>query len=82
MNEDDAPPKVEDTGVPGSARRSAKPSKKKVIETEPEPQYTALDDGRELELLISSICDYSKVKCKTENVHFKDTLMFQTRIFK
>ncbi|XP_022080460.1 hydrocephalus-inducing protein homolog isoform X2 [Acanthaster planci] len=59
-----------------------RPSKKKVIETEPEPTHTPLEDtGRDVELRVSANADYAKYKCKTDSIHFKDTLMFQTRQF-
>ncbi|XP_077982980.1 hydrocephalus-inducing protein homolog isoform X2 [Glandiceps talaboti] len=62
--------------------QTPRPSKKKVVETEPEPVFTALDETtRDIELIVSANADFSKYKCKTESIHFKDTLMFQTRIF-
>lgn len=72
-----------DDDTPGSAQRTQKPGKKKVIEVEPEPPFTPIDEStRDLELLVSGLCDYSKMKCKIESIHFKDTLMFQTRVFR
>ncbi|XP_071959113.1 hydrocephalus-inducing protein homolog isoform X2 [Antedon mediterranea] len=59
-----------------------KPSKKKVIETEPEPTYTIMEDSsRDIELCVSVNSDYAKFKCKPDVVNFKDTLMFQTRVY-
>ena len=34
-----------------------------------------------LELFVTANCDYSKYRCKTNVIRFKDTLMFQTRVF-
>lgn len=66
-----------------TARKGPRPAKKKVIEVEPEPPFTALEDTvKELELIVSGVCDYAKYKCKVDRVHFKDTLMFQTRVFR
>lgn len=61
---------------------SSRGAKKKVVETEPEPTFTDFPDtSRNVELLVSANADFSKFGCKTESVHFKDTLMFQTRVF-
>ena len=57
-------------------------AKKKMIETEPEPSYTEIpESARTVDLLVTANCDYCKFKCKTETIHFKDTLMFQTRVY-
>lgn len=59
-----------------------RPAKRKVVEIEPEPHHTEIaDSSRTVELLITGNSDYSKLKCKTESVKFKDTLMFQTRLY-
>ncbi|KAK6983379.1 hydrocephalus-inducing protein, partial [Biomphalaria glabrata] len=59
-----------------------KPSKKKVVETEPEPQYTEIaDSARDIELLVSGVADYTKCSCEVESIHFKSTPMFQTRVY-
>ena len=64
-------------------RKVPRPAKKKVIEVECEPPYTAIEDStKELELILSAVCDFAKFRCKTENIHFKDTLMFQSRVFR
>lgn len=53
-----------------------------MIETEPEPPYHEVPDTtRTLDLLVSANCDFCQYKCKTEHVHFKDTLMLQTRVY-
>ncbi|XP_077166200.1 hydrocephalus-inducing protein homolog isoform X2 [Paroedura picta] len=68
---------VSKTGPP------TRPSKKKVIETDPEPVHTVVEDsGRELELQVSSNIDYAQYKMEVDPVHFKETLLFQTRVFK
>ncbi|KAL8194575.1 UNVERIFIED_CONTAM: hypothetical protein K2H54_025175 [Gekko kuhli] len=60
-----------------------RPSKKKVIETDPEPVHTVVEEsGRELELQASATIDYAQYKMEVEPVHFKETLLFQTRVFK
>lgn len=59
-----------------------RPAKKKVVEIEPEPANTEVpESGRNVELLVTANADYSKFKCKTEQIKFRDTLMFQTRVF-
>ncbi|KAK3085440.1 hypothetical protein FSP39_003318 [Pinctada imbricata] len=61
---------------------SSRPAKKKVIETEPEPNHTEQSESqRNMELLVTASADYCKYECKTEAVHFKDTLMFQSRMY-
>nr|XP_006823299.1 PREDICTED: hydrocephalus-inducing protein homolog [Saccoglossus kowalevskii] len=62
--------------------QTPRPAKRKVVETEPEPEFTAVEDtARDIDLIVSANADYSKYKCKTDSVHFKDTLMFQTRVY-
>ncbi|XP_041376326.1 hydrocephalus-inducing protein-like isoform X3 [Gigantopelta aegis] len=58
------------------------PLKKKVVEPEPEPEHTLMDGTtRTVELLVSGIADYCRYKCDELAIRFKDTLMFQTRVF-
>ncbi|XP_044126636.1 hydrocephalus-inducing protein homolog [Bufo gargarizans] len=57
--------------------------KKKVVETDPEPAHIALDEeAREVELLITATVDYARYTAKCEKVHFRDTLLYQTRVYK
>ena len=64
-------------------RKALRPAKKKVIEVESEPPFTPLENSTmDVELLLSAVCDYAKFRCKTENVLFKDTLMFQSRVYR
>ncbi|XP_062860193.1 hydrocephalus-inducing protein homolog [Trichomycterus rosablanca] len=68
-----------DVGQPDSPQR---PAKKKVVETDPEPVHSVVDNSsRELELLTSVTCDYAKFEYGTESIHFKDTTLYQTRVF-
>ncbi|CAF0787663.1 unnamed protein product [Brachionus calyciflorus] len=56
--------------------------RKKVVEVEPEPKYTKSDElTQPLELFVNANCDYSRYRCKTSSIRFKDTLMFQTRVY-
>lgn len=65
--------------VPGPNNR---PAKKKVVEVEPEPAHTEVADySRNVELLVTANADFTKFKCKAESIKFKDTLMFQTRVY-
>lgn len=53
-----------------------------MIETDPEPAHTTVEDsGRELELWVSATVDYAQYKMEVETVNFKDTLLFQTRVY-
>ncbi|RXM33054.1 Hydrocephalus-inducing protein [Acipenser ruthenus] len=53
-----------------------------VIETDPEPAHTVLENtARELPLQVSAVADYAQIECKAETIRFKDTLLFQTRVF-
>ncbi|KAM4614098.1 hydrocephalus-inducing protein homolog [Discoglossus pictus] len=57
--------------------------KQKVIETDPEPAHVVLGEGsRELELLVSAIVDYAQYQAKCDPIQFKDTLLYQTRVYK
>ncbi|KAG7468631.1 hypothetical protein MATL_G00145140 [Megalops atlanticus] len=58
------------------------PAKRKVIETDPEPEHSVVENStREVELLISAVCDHAQFTCPSEPVRFKDTLLYQTRAF-
>ncbi|XP_041651130.1 hydrocephalus-inducing protein homolog [Cheilinus undulatus] len=53
----------------------------KVTMTDPEPCCTVVEGSQwEMELRISAVCDYVKFSCKNEAIHFKDTMLYQTRI--
>ncbi|KAM6223795.1 hydrocephalus-inducing protein homolog [Rhynchocyon petersi] len=64
-------------GTPGTLS-----TKRKVVETDPEPAHTVLEENyRELQLQISANVGFASYKCDTKDVHFKDTLVYQTRVF-
>lgn len=70
------------TATKTTTTATPRPAKRKVIETEPEPSNTEVADStRNVELLVSALADYSKYKCKVESINFKETLMFQTRVY-
>ena len=55
---------------------------RKVVESEPEPTFTeAADSVRNLELLVTVNADFCSLTFDDELVHFKDTLMLQTRVY-
>ncbi|XP_037671838.1 hydrocephalus-inducing protein homolog isoform X3 [Choloepus didactylus] len=57
-------------------------TKRKVVETDPEPAHTVLEENyRELRLQISVNVDFASYHCRTSDVHFKETLVYQTRVF-
>ncbi|XP_073081517.1 hydrocephalus-inducing protein homolog [Manis javanica] len=58
------------------------PTKRKVIETDLEPAHSVLEENyRELQLQISASVDFASYQCPVTNVHFKETLVYQTRVF-
>ena len=58
------------------------PAKKKVIETEPEPPHSDVENStREIELIVSGVSDFAKYECPIREVNFRDTLMYQTRVY-
>lgn len=53
-----------------------------VIETDPEPAHSVLEEHyRELMLQISANVNFASYQCQTSDVRFKDTLVYQTRVF-
>ena len=60
-----------------------RPTKKKVYETETEPAHTVIEDSaRTLSMGVSAKVDYAAFECQVNQIHFKDTLMFQTRVYR
>ena len=58
------------------------PARKKVIETEPEPAFTELPNtGRNVAVLVSANVSHSKYELKEDSLRFRDTLMFQSRVY-
>jgi hydrocephalus-inducing protein len=58
-------------------------TKKKIYETEAEPAHTAIEDSARTFLLgVSAKVDYAACECPVNMIHFKDTLMFQTRVYR
>nr|XP_020443912.1 hydrocephalus-inducing protein-like isoform X2 [Monopterus albus] len=61
--------------------QTQKPVKNKVIKIDPEPCCSVVEGSLwELELRISAVCGYVKFSCNTNNIHFKDTMLYQTRL--
>ncbi|XP_077612463.1 hydrocephalus-inducing protein homolog [Crocuta crocuta] len=57
-------------------------AKRKVIETDPEPAHSVVEENyRELQVQISANVNFASYQCQTSNVHFKETLVYQTRVF-
>lgn len=62
--------------------QNPRPLKKKIIETEVEPAYTeVVETARNVDLLVCGVADYCKYSCKNDLIQFRDTLMFQTRVY-
>ncbi len=58
-------------------------TKKKIYETEAEPAHTVIEDSaRTLSLGVCAKVDYTALECPVSVIHFKDTLMFQTRVYR
>ncbi|XP_021488188.2 hydrocephalus-inducing protein homolog [Meriones unguiculatus] len=56
--------------------------KRKVIETDPEPAHSVIEENyRELRIQISANVDFASYQCETNDVFFKETLVYQTRVF-
>lgn len=65
-----------------TSKLQTSPLKKRVVETEREPAHQVLDDShRDLELLVTGISDFCKYECPIHEVKFRDTLMYQTRVY-
>ena len=65
------------------SRPSTAPAKKKVIETEPEPSHSVIEDSEKaVPFVISGVVDYCKYQCNFKEIKFKDTLMYQTRRYR
>lgn len=58
------------------------PAKRKVVETEPEPPHSMEDGHQVLELFASAVVDWVKYDCTTREVQFRDTLMYQSRVYR
>ncbi|XP_037622519.1 hydrocephalus-inducing protein homolog isoform X2 [Sebastes umbrosus] len=57
------------------------PVTNKEIKTDPEPCCSVVEGSQwELELRISAVCDYVKFSCNSKTIHFKDTMLYQTRL--
>ncbi|XP_029289106.1 hydrocephalus-inducing protein homolog [Cottoperca gobio] len=64
-----------------ASRAPQQPVNNKVIKTDPEPCCSVVEGSQwELELRISAVCDYVKFSCNTDPIHFKDTMLYQTRL--
>lgn len=53
-----------------------------VIETV-EPPHAVVDDSHgDLELYASAVADYTKYECPVREIKFRETLMYQTRVYR
>ena len=60
-----------------------KQKKRRVIEAKIEPPHSVIPGlSLELDLIFSANCNYAKYTCKTDRIYFKDTFIFQTRLFR
>ncbi|TPP57522.1 Hydrocephalus-inducing protein [Fasciola gigantica] len=59
--------------------------KQKLTEVEPEPtfeEYPYRTDPKPIDLLVSATADFAQYTCDVENIRFRDTMMFQRRIYR
>ena len=57
--------------------------KKKQFESAPEPHHVEIFlSTRTVDLYLSAVVDFCRCELTERSVHFRDTLMFQTRIHK
>ncbi|XP_056622256.1 hydrocephalus-inducing protein homolog isoform X2 [Triplophysa dalaica] len=64
-------------------KSSQRPAKQKVVVTDPEPLHSVMEDSsKDVELKVSATCDYIKYQCDTAPIRFKDTMLYQTRVYK
>ena len=60
-----------------------RPARKKIVETEAEPPHAHHEETlRPLDLLVSVVADFCSFACDANEIFFKDTLMFQSRVFR
>jgi hydrocephalus-inducing protein len=53
-----------------------------VIEMDPEPAHSVVEENyRELRIQFSANVDFASYQCETTEVFFKETLVYQTRVF-
>ncbi|KAJ3260794.1 hypothetical protein HK103_007357 [Boothiomyces macroporosus] len=55
---------------------------KKVAESVTEPHYDTIGPSSEYHMQITGFADYSIYECDLNVIHFKSTLMFQSRVFR
>ena len=66
-----------------ASRPPTAPAKRKVVETEPEPLHSVVEEShRPLPLVVSAVADHCKYESTVTALKFKDTLMYQTRKYR
>jgi len=57
--------------------------KKKLVESAPEPYHVEIFlTQRDIDLWLCAVVDYCRCELAEQNIHFRDTLMFQARVYK
>ncbi|XP_057292027.1 hydrocephalus-inducing protein-like [Hydractinia symbiolongicarpus] len=80
---------VDDESAISTSQQSEQPfpttrilPKKKIIEVEEEPTHRVIPDSDvNLDLICSANCNYAKYTCQTDRIYFKETYIFQTRVY-
>lgn len=66
-----------------ASRPPTAPAKRKVVETEPEPPHSVVEEShRPLPLVASGVVDHCRYESAVTTLKFKDTLMYQTRKYR
>ncbi|KAH6588049.1 hypothetical protein BASA50_010912 [Batrachochytrium salamandrivorans] len=55
---------------------------RKVVEQYPEPSFETIISPTNYTLLISALAEYSMYECEATAINFKNTLMFQSRVYR
>lgn len=59
------------------------PAKQKITEKEPEPEHRAEESSaKDLNVFVSALVSFAEYECAATTVKFKDTYMFQTRLYR
>lgn len=53
-----------------------------VIETDPEPAHSIIEENhQDLQIQISANVNFAQYECQKYDIRFKETLVYQTRVF-
>ena len=59
------------------------PAKQKVTEKEPEPEHKVSEEGsKDIDVYVSAVVGFAEYECPVKTIRFRDTYMFQTRLYR